>query len=356
MLKLKRPVAFVFAMGGSIAFAGSMGNACVPGDVTAPCELSAWEFGASALYLQPSFGGNGLGYSSFSGYSGADINNNFFSANGTNRINNITPKWGWGFQIEGDYHFNASRDLGLNWYHLSDKTTGYLPSGSIFSGSADGFYAGRLQVSPKWDAINMELGQLFDFNHGKMLRLHAGVEFLRVKTTFTNYLQFQPVGNLAYITTDTISYNGFGPRIGGDFTYQAGHGVGLYVKGAGGLLIGSSKQNVSGYQDVYTAPPHGYGTAFYSTGNFTQSHHSVLVPELEAKLGGTYDYRLAQGNLTFDIGYMWMNYMHAIESYTGIGIAGGPSSAAGAASMGRSTTTNFDLNGLYFGMKWIGNI
>ena len=321
-----------------------MGAVCVPGSVAIPCETTGWDISALALYLQPSFGGNNLGYSSFSNY-GEDVFSNPVEANGaSNKMSNITPAWGWGFQIEGAYHFSTGNDLDINWYHMNENTSGHLPQGTLFAGSASQLYAGYQAVAPKWDAINLELGQRFDFGELKRIRLHAGLEFARIKNTITNRPQLYPTSGVLFTTADTTSYNGFGPRLGGDFSWDGTNGLGIYAKFAGSLLVGSAKQNVSGYYD-YTNIVQTY---YYSTGNYSQSNHGVVVPELEAKLGAQYHYLFAHGNLGFDIGYLWINYLNSIVSQVGDGLEG--------SSVSTSTTANFDLNGLYFGLKWTPNV
>ncbi len=81
--------------------------------------------------------------------------------------------------------------------------------------------------------------------------------------------------------------------------------------------------------------------------------NGVIVVELESKLGMKYDYQLPQGHLSFDIGYLWMNYLNAITSYAEDGVI----DTGGVPSLGATNrTANVNLNGLYFGLKWSGNI
>lgn len=340
MLKLNRAITLIFAMSNCSVFAGSIVPLYTP---CATCEKPAFSFSADALYLQPSFGGNGLGYTSFSNY-GNDIPGNIIDVNGaTNHMRNINPDWRWGFELEGSYYLNPTNDFTLNWSRLNETTNGHLPQGTLFAGSAGGLYAGRLKVAPRWDAINLEVGQRFIFDECKTLRFHVGLAYAHIKTKFTNYPQIFPTGAPLFITKDSIAYEGFGPRFGGDFNYAIGYGVNLYAKAAGSLLVGTAKQSVHGYHDFVFA-----GNGFpYSTGNYKQHHDGVIVPELEAKLGVKYDCPLAFGNLGVDLGYLWITYLNAIVSQVGADVF---SSAISA-----STTTNFDLNGVYFGIKWTGN-
>src|SRR3990167_354661 len=35
----------------------------------------------------------------------------------------LSPNWGWGFMIEGGYHWAGNKDISLAWYHLNYATT-----------------------------------------------------------------------------------------------------------------------------------------------------------------------------------------------------------------------------------------
>src|SRR3990167_5780779 len=98
MFKIKKTIALILALSSSMVFASTTG------------ENNTWSIDASALYLQPSFGGNGLGYSSFGNYAGADNQGVIFTTNGTNNIYNVTPNRAWGFQVGGVYRFNINND------------------------------------------------------------------------------------------------------------------------------------------------------------------------------------------------------------------------------------------------------
>lgn len=338
MLKIPKILASILAVSSSLTSTPAFCS------LLYPYQDGAWEVGVSALYLQPSFAGNGLGYSSYSSYAGADNSGSIQTMNGSNHINNITPEWDFEFELEGTYYFNVGNDLNLAWYHLNNDVDGQLPPGSLFSGSVDGYYAGSLQLATKWDAVNLELGKHIQMGDCKLLRLHVGAAFARIKNRFTNYPRIFDNGDTYFISFDTLSYTGWGPRLGADFEYGLQSGFGVYVKTAGSVLVGTAKQTVSGYQDYSNAV---YGLIPFGIDNYTLSNHHVVVPEVEAKLGITYDYKLAGGNLGIDLGYLWMNYLSALSSYTGIGIVG--------SSIGIPATTNFNLNGLYLGLTWVGN-
>ena len=62
---------------------------CIAGTAGPVAKKPAWSFGGRALYLHPSLGGNGLGYSTFSN-AGVDTFGNLIETNGApNNIANI---------------------------------------------------------------------------------------------------------------------------------------------------------------------------------------------------------------------------------------------------------------------------
>lgn len=335
MSNFNRIILLVLLAGCNATNAGTMGSESMP-------KEHAFSFGALALYMQPSFGGNGLGYSSFSNY-GIDVFGNTVNSNGgADNIFNVVPTWGWGFQLEGAYHF-TNNDITVNWYHLNEKVNGHLPQGTLFAGSASALYAGQLTLAPRWNAVNLEFGQFFHLDTCKMVRVHAGMEFAKVQNIFTNYPQLYPVGSPLFVTTDLISYQGFGPRVGGDFSYGLLRETRIYANVAGGLLVGTAKQNVSGYTNYTTNQ---IGTQYYSTGNYVHTHQGIVIPELEAKLGLKYNIHTIRGNLGFDIGYLWLSYLNSLVAQVGAGVE--------SSAISTGVTTNFTMQGLYFGMKWTG--
>lgn len=319
MLNLKKTAIAVLALSSSAVFAGTMGPVCTPGSVTVPCEATAWDFGGQALYLQPVYDAN-------LGYAGTITD----SVTGQVRYLDKDPKWGWGFKLEGSYHFSTGNDVNLNWYHLSNSrdrnfTADYTnPTPAAFD----------LDFKPQWDAVNFEFGQHVDFGEFKKIRFHGGVQFARIKTTSDLQLTNTTTSAVILDRDETLTMNGFGPRTGMDMAYHWGNGFAMYANAAAAILVGSAKFS------------HTFGTP--TTAVITDGSKTAIVPELEAKLGLKYDYALASGDLTFDIGYMWVNYFNAQH---GFDFRNTPTLDAS-----HLRESNFGLDGLYFGLKWIGNV
>lgn len=318
MLNLKKTAIAVLALGSSAAFAGSMGPVCSAVNVTVPCESTAWSVGAQALYLKPS------------------VSTGIYDPIISSGIN-AQPNYSWGFQIEGAYHFNTGNDINISWYHLShSKTSNYgvgAPTtftvlGGVATTSTRDF--GRFSVDPKWDDVNFEFGQHVDFGDNKAIRFHGGAQYVRlvddISASYTSAVTYAGVASTFNQSTDfDRTYNGFGPRVGADMSYDWGNGLGMYANAATGLLAGTRSYNNT-YQD--------------SLGNniYSRLSRTAVVPTMDAKLGITYTYAMAQGDLTLDAGWMWVNYFNAHNNPV------------------NGTTSDFSLQGVNFGLKWMGNV
>jgi hypothetical protein len=334
MLNLKKTAVAVLAFGSSAVFAGSMGPVCTPGNVTVPCASTAWDFGVQALYLKPSFSGYG--------YANETHSNPVDKLDTTTTYNKQPYNWGWGFKLEGSYHFSTGNDLNLNWYHFDHSTNGtasrYVAAFTLAGITAKEDVTSYHSSNPKWDGVNLEFGQHAHFGEWKNIRFHGGVQFASIRTNYDNDLsQVTTVGATPEFVADidtSTKFNGFGPRIGADYSYNWGNGFAMYANGASALLVGTQSFN----DTIQT------GTATLTSPVYTVTGSTTaIVPEIEAKLGATYTYAMAQGDLSLDIGWMWVNYFNAVSNGNFLGYTS-------------TKESNFAVQGPFVGLKWIGNV
>lgn len=354
MLNLKKTAVAVLAFGSSAVFAGSMGPVCAPGNVTVPCASTAWDFGAQALYLQPSMSGHA--------YNGADVTYDTtavsdFDPNGVYAANESYRKapynWGWGFKLEGSYHFNTGNDLNLNWYwfdHTNTKTSAgvltTLDGGNIWGDSGI-----SSTTQTQWDAVNLEFGQHVHFGEWKNIRFHGGVQYAYINNELDYSSNIYAVPNTdqsiyGVSLTGNTKFSGFGPRIGADYWYNWGNGISMYANGATALLVGTQSFNSTLASTTNVGNTNTVNPTIGQTGSAT-----AIVPELEAKLGLTYTYAMAQGDLSLDVGWMWVDYIDALSRGTGSldSFFNGP-------GFGSTKESNFAVQGPYIGLKWVGNV
>jgi hypothetical protein len=307
MFKLKTTAtAVLLAVCGS-SFAGTMGPVCTPGNITVPCEARAWDVGIQALYLRPTFSGQSNTYNFF----GNTLNGSHI----TLRENKMD--WAWGFRLEGSYHFGTGSDVNLNWIHYN-HTTRLAPITfvSLISGLTN--VVNFVSRKTQWDAVNAEFAQHVDFGVFKNIRFHGGLQYAHLRY---NEFVTGTIAGAAILNNDRASFNGLGPRVGLDMSYDFTSQFALYGKAAVAMVVG----NVVFDNNTLTAGAH--ASSFQ------------VIPELEAKLGGTYTYGMSRGDLILDAGYMFTNYFSVLTQLPPTNLS----------------SSSFAFQGPYIGLKYIGN-
>lgn len=264
MFKKSAIAALVLGFSGAASaamYAPAPAPACSAGNVTVPCERSAWDLGVDGLYLRN--------------------DDNQFTG-----VNNYRDKYGWGFRVEGSYHFGTGNDATINWAHFN-KTTNSTVAAVV------------RQHKSRFDMVNFEVAQTVNFGEMVDVRFHGGVAYDNIRDNGTV---------VAGSTNNKLTT--FGPRVGATMMYDFGNGFGMF--GGSALSLMSAKMTVSG---TAAAASTTYTTAFGS----------------EMNLGVSYTHAMAQGDLTGRLGW------------TSVRVAA------------NSGVTAHSWNGVFFGLKWVGN-
>jgi len=234
-------------------YAPAPAPSCAAGNVTVPCERSAWDLGVDALYLR------------------ADDTQ---LAN----VNGFRAKYGLGFRLEGSYHFGTGNDVNVNWSHIKKTTDGT-------------FIAAPLSMKNTLDVVNFELGQMVNFGESVSMRFNGGLQYASVKQDYTN----------TTITTDH-KVSAMGPRAGMMSKYDFGNGFGVYGDLSAAVLVG--KTEVTGNTNVYS-------TILSTDANLGVTYtHSMAQGDLTTRLAWgvkQFDSRTStQGFDGFTLGMKWV--------------------------------------------------
>lgn len=313
---VKKSVLAVLVLTSAAAQAGTIGEKCTKTNPYLPCEAKMWSVGAQALYLKPDL-------------NTINVRGLRTLADGKQQYVNYDANYQWGFMVNAGYQFSTGRDVNLNWYHV--QSTQSREFGAIKSNAGDALASAYGSISPKWNAANVEVGQQLNFTDLQTIRVHAGVQYAQIALDETRIASVirgaDLLNNTAYINR---VFNGFGPRIGSDLSQHWNNGLGAYGKMAASMLVGTQNSN-TGYRALYPG---------------RTIKMSTIVPELELKLGVDYSHSLANGYLTAEAGWMWANYFNATlhDNYNLL---------ANSVNVNKA---DFGLQGLFFGLKWAGNI
>ena len=345
-LQIKKTALAVIALGLSGVASAAMYTpapaptpVCNPTNVTVPCEMSAWDLGVEAIYVQPTSGPNWIYAQSFSQpaidslYDRQDFN----------------PDYIWGWRLEGSYHFGTGNDVNVNWMHFNHHNDSDIVSdaGTLFTPfiNFDEDYPGNElagNISNKFDQVNFEFGQVADYGHNYNVRFHFGFQYARIDVSEA-VAALTSDEAFTYGYNDDSRFNGIGLRGGLDTGYDFGNGFGIEGKAAMALLVGDIKHDTNlvefddGDLDVYT---------------WSGSRRQV-VPEIEASADVKYTHNLANGDISFYLGWRFVNYFDVIETLYETTSHGNRHVDQ---SEVRNETNNFAFQGPMAGIKWVGNV
>ena len=335
MVNLKTAALAVLALGvSSVASAGmyaAPAAGCTVGNnVTVPCDKKGWSIGAEALYVQVGNVGqvtaNATG-STVDGVTYLNVNND-----------SLTPDWAWAFRVEAAYMFGTGNDVTVNWMHLvkdsSQTNTGTGIDGLYSLDTVADTDTVLTDIDNKFDAVNLEFGQLVNFGEHTSTRFHGGLQFADIRQTLAQS-EWASTNAAEYDYTNIESkFSGIGPRAGADTSYAFGNGISVFGDFAAGLLIGDLK--TTAYSDLTDSTG-----ALVARATDTSSVSNAIVPEAEARLGLAYTQPMAEGDLKIEAGYELANYWDAST------INGNDYN---------SEETSFNYQGIFLGLKWMGNV
>lgn len=237
-------------------------------------------------------------------------NDGSHKVNERERVRALTfrPQFGWGYRIEASYHFRKMNDVSVNWEHFNKISTGSNVGGN-FTDHAN------IRYQSKFDMVNLEFAQRFEFQETLELRVFSGVHTLNITEAWAQFVKGRDKG---FNHTDRNIESGVGPLIGADASYKLMHGVSIFARG--GMAILSLKDKAFGSDRVKSHNVKRRETSFY------------MDADVDMALGVQYTHSFKQGDLS--VRCTWENFI----------------------DIGAAKGENLAWNGVSVGAKWLGDI
>jgi hypothetical protein len=273
-----------------------------------------WNVGFTALSLKPA----------------ASLLNPYWTSPDGSRYTLAKSPSSFGFALEGAYLYGLGNDINLNWLHFDQNSTNSFIGGIDF---LPGFaFQTNMNFKTNFNAINFESAQNGQFNNRTRFRFHGGLHY--VTTDVTQSIINNEISNQVQLIENSYlnaQYNGIGPRVGLDLSYdltkkdahkglthighksskhlperdcdfEASKGLRVYGKSALALLAGHSKTHFSGVNRSS-----GVDWNYIAT-------KSAIIPEIEAKLGLQYWYNWYYAQFKLDAGWMFQYYFNILDT------------------------------------------
>jgi len=315
MLQLRKIIITTLVFGSSVVFSGSTTRLVGIIDSSIPDKkISSWDFGVQALYLKPDI-------------DTINIRGIAVSNDGSKSYRNYDPPYNLGFKAEGTYHISKDHDISINGYHFAKTTKRTFVA--ITGNEGDFLSASSGTIQPNWTAINLEVGQhIRSSNTNSSMRIHVGIQYARIIVDEIAFVVLDDVSPTPNSKQINRTYNGIGPRFGIDLAHDWNNGFGIYGNVATALLTGTRSSTTEYIPNIFSA---------------RDTTATVIVPELETKLGVRYAHAVGPTHMIFDAGWMWISYVNATfnDNYNLV-----------LNSASELSSASFGLQGPFIGFKW----
>lgn len=357
-------------------------RASKPLSVCVPQLRPGFNFDGGVLFLQPSSDNLGWGVltNEFNYASPVPIASPYWE------VETLRPGYELGFEVGAGYSFaGTGNDVQVNWQHLRTGTSDaaavsdpsaqwfspFLETGPPTASDYEDMYelsgvnllnSGTASVNFAYDAVDLDIGQYLTIGPSLLVRLFTGVSYARMQERIlSNFYGAKPPEGTPYplnvqrrISFDnTSTFNGVGPRLGFDTTYQLRKRLRFSGQLAGALLVG----NTAPAQFLFSASTPeltnlGIDVNREYIGSDTKTH---VVYAATARLGLGWCRPLRNGStLSFDGGYMASFYADPFAGYeTGHNIIALQIGSLSTGSVDQSTSS-FSLHGFFLnaGIQW----
>lgn len=275
----------LICMASPLANAGSF--ACSPQDVTIPCMTSGWSVHFEWDYIAPS--NDDLEF----------LREDFGPP--PHPQHGVIPGERSGFDLGINYFYDKGRDLALNWFHFNrvyDGNFRRVASPDLILDAAAKFDI---------DAVNLELGQLFEVGERSQLRVFFGAHLVNIANhamTLYESQQQASSGGAKSIST----FDGVGPVFGVNWDHhlKTPHQLHFIARVATALLVGDLSTEVKSKQTFESPEWEPF---------IAKAKRRVIVPHIDIRLALRLPQLMAfsSGHVAVEGGWRFFGYFQAVH-------------------------------------------